>query len=152
MTDLVSLFHSKEHNILLLTQSPPMFFECLLQFRVRECFHFLILCLPKFSTLLYLKLLGKYLSTPQTNGMDTSPAPTHINFAKTPYERTDSHTDLKFGMWHHSDNPNSDQPTPPPHPYFGKNFISSDFSKNGHFRGVPKKKLFFHGFFQKWPF
>ena len=24
--------------------------------------------------------------------------PTHINFAKTPYERTDSHTDLKFGM------------------------------------------------------
>ena len=75
MTDLVSLFHSKEHNILLLTQSPPMFFECLLQFRVRECFHFLILCLPKFSTLLYLKLLGKYLSTPQTNGMDTSPAP-----------------------------------------------------------------------------
>ena len=39
---------------------------------------------------------------------DRPPPPTHINFAKTPYERTDSHTDLKFGMWHHSDNPNSD--------------------------------------------
>ena len=45
--------------------------------------------------------------TTQTQTIPPFP-PTHINFAKTPYLRTDWHTDLKFGMWHHSDNPNSD--------------------------------------------
>ena len=70
--------------------------------------------------------------------------PTHINFAKTPYERTDSHTDLKFGMWHHSDNPNSDQPSPNPYQFCKNSLWVCHLLRQNHaqsWRKVKKEKF-----------